>query len=344
MATIITNECINCGACEPECPNTAIYAGGVEWELNGVKHPPIATDIFYIVRDKCTECVGFFDHEACAAACPVDCCIPDPDNPEGEDVLIVRAKQLHPDETFAGDVPSRFRKAGTTAPAPPKEAAQPAPAAAAPVPAVAATPTAAADAAAAAAPAVKPAPPRAPGTQPASPKPAVEPKPAALKAAGEMKPAAPGPVVAPKATATPAAAPPPASAPSPAVATVPAEAAPNVPDLQELEVPMECFRCGRTSAVPFKHFRAGAVLYCPSCHGSYVVSTSMHNGVSRSLRDFHKRLCEQLDRLQAQRKKELEEFEQRQRAQLAAFKESLKEVSREFRPPGAPRQRGRLFG
>ena len=79
MATMITSECINCGACEPECPNTAIYQGGVEWELNGAKHPAIANEIFYIVPDKCTECVGFFDHEACAAVCPVDCCVPNPD-------------------------------------------------------------------------------------------------------------------------------------------------------------------------------------------------------------------------------------------------------------------------
>src|SRR5262249_34100611 len=95
MATVITDECINCGACEPECPNTAIYQGGVEWELNGVTHPAISNDIFYIVPEKCTECVGFFDHEACAAVCPVDCCVPDPNIPETEDVLIARAKTLH---------------------------------------------------------------------------------------------------------------------------------------------------------------------------------------------------------------------------------------------------------
>ena len=41
--------------------------------------PAIAQDIYYIVPSKCTECVGFHDHEACAAVCPVDCCIPDPD-------------------------------------------------------------------------------------------------------------------------------------------------------------------------------------------------------------------------------------------------------------------------
>src|SRR5712672_4022136 len=115
MATVITSECINCGACEPECPNTAIYQGGVEWELNGATHPAIAGDIFYIVPEKCTECVGFFDHEACAAVCPVDCCVPDPKIPETQDVLLERAKQLHPETTFGPDFPSRFRKEGAEA-------------------------------------------------------------------------------------------------------------------------------------------------------------------------------------------------------------------------------------
>jgi ferredoxin len=140
MATVITSECINCGACEPECPNTAIYQGGVDWELDGQTHPPISNDIFYIVPEKCTECVGFFDHEACAAVCPVDCCVPDPNIPESEAVLIERAKKLHPENTFGADFPSRFRKEGAAAaPAPPATAA-PAPAAAAPAPAAAAVP------------------------------------------------------------------------------------------------------------------------------------------------------------------------------------------------------------
>src|SRR5215510_9383839 len=138
MATVITSECINCGACEPECPNTAIYQGGVEWDLNGVKHPAIAGDIFYIVPEKCTECVGFFDHEACAAVCPVDCCVPNPDIPEAEVVLLARARALHPDKTIADDAPSRFRKEASE----PAAAAEAAPAAAAP--AVAAAPAAAA--------------------------------------------------------------------------------------------------------------------------------------------------------------------------------------------------------
>ena len=110
MATMITSECINCGACEPECPNTAIYQGGVEWEMNGAKHPPLTNEIFYIVPEKCTECVGFYAQEQCAAVCPVDCCIADPDNPETEAQLIARARALHPDQAFAEPYPSRFAK------------------------------------------------------------------------------------------------------------------------------------------------------------------------------------------------------------------------------------------
>ncbi|HLV61394.1 MAG TPA: YfhL family 4Fe-4S dicluster ferredoxin, partial [Fredinandcohnia sp.] len=86
---------INCGACEPECPNSAISQG---------------EDIFVIDPNLCTECVGFHDEEACASVCPVDCCIPDPNRVESEEVLIERARRLHPDVDFGDDFPSRFRK------------------------------------------------------------------------------------------------------------------------------------------------------------------------------------------------------------------------------------------
>jgi len=209
MATVITSECINCGACEAECPNTAIYQGGVEWELNGVRHPPLSQDVFYIVPEKCTECVGFFAQEACAAVCPVDCCIPDPDIPETEDVLIARTKTLHPHKEFPADFPSRFRKQG--APAPPPAAAPPTPAsapkiAAAPPPPPPAAPLAAAPPPSAPAPAAAPAP--APAAAPAP----VAPAPAALA------PAAPAPA--------PKAAPKPATAPTPVAPAPPAPAAP----------------------------------------------------------------------------------------------------------------------
>ena len=98
MATMITNECINCGACEPECPNNAISQG----------------DPVYVIDPLlCTECVGFHDYEACAAVCPVDCCVTDPNNVETEEVLIARARSLHQDVQFGEDFQSRFRKVGT---------------------------------------------------------------------------------------------------------------------------------------------------------------------------------------------------------------------------------------
>jgi Fe-S-cluster-containing hydrogenase component 2 len=95
MATIITTECISCGACEPECPNNAISQGET---------------IFVIDPKLCTECVGFHDYEACAAVCPVDCCVTDPNNVESEEALIARARALHPDTPFGDNFESRFRK------------------------------------------------------------------------------------------------------------------------------------------------------------------------------------------------------------------------------------------
>ncbi len=142
MATMITEECINCGACEPECPNTAIFQGGVEYELNGATQPALSDDVFFIVPEKCTECVGFFDEEACAAVCPVDVCIPNPAIPETEEVLMTRARELHPGTAFPDAFPSRFNPGRADGDAPAAEAAAPA-AAAAPVaaaPAAAAAP------------------------------------------------------------------------------------------------------------------------------------------------------------------------------------------------------------
>ena len=110
MSTLITEECINCGDTETPFASIFAYEGGAQWELNGATKPAFKEDIYYIVPDKCTECVGFFDQEQCAAVCPVDCCIPDPAIPETEEVLIERAKVLHPEQTFGADYPSRFRK------------------------------------------------------------------------------------------------------------------------------------------------------------------------------------------------------------------------------------------
>jgi ferredoxin len=79
MAYMITEECINCGACEPECPNQAISVG----------------DERYIIDPaKCTECVGHYDASQCAAVCPVDACVPDPDHKESQEELKAKFNKL----------------------------------------------------------------------------------------------------------------------------------------------------------------------------------------------------------------------------------------------------------
>lgn len=114
MAIKITEECINCGACEPECPNNAIYEGGAEWrfsdgtEVKGTftsksgivadalePQQAVSQDIYYIVSDKCTECVGFHDEPQCAAVCPVDCCVDDEKWRESKEELLAKKQTLH---------------------------------------------------------------------------------------------------------------------------------------------------------------------------------------------------------------------------------------------------------
>ncbi|MBI9042211.1 4Fe-4S dicluster domain-containing protein [Lutibacter sp.] len=114
MAIKITDECINCGACEPECPNNAIYEASEEWRYsdgtalsgklvlpngNAVNaddsQEPVSDEYYFIVTDKCTECKGFHDEPQCAAVCPVDCCVPDEAAVETEEQLLNKQRFLH---------------------------------------------------------------------------------------------------------------------------------------------------------------------------------------------------------------------------------------------------------
>lgn len=113
MAIKITDACINCGACEPECPNNAIYEGGSAWRWSdgntlrndvdtvkklgdvNVAHSPYSSDFFYIVPGKCTECIGFYGEPQCASVCPMNCCVADYENEESREVLMERKKFLH---------------------------------------------------------------------------------------------------------------------------------------------------------------------------------------------------------------------------------------------------------
>lgn len=79
MALTITDECINCDVCEPECPNEAIYMGAEIYEIN---------------PDKCTECHGHFDEPQCMEVCPADCISVHPEHIETKEQLLVKYRKL----------------------------------------------------------------------------------------------------------------------------------------------------------------------------------------------------------------------------------------------------------
>lgn len=79
MSLMITDECINCDVCEPECPNSAISQG---------------KEIYQIEPGKCTECVGHFDTPQCIEVCPVSCIMVDPQRPETKDQLRTKYDRL----------------------------------------------------------------------------------------------------------------------------------------------------------------------------------------------------------------------------------------------------------
>ncbi|WGH28163.1 MAG: 4Fe-4S dicluster domain-containing protein [Candidatus Shikimatogenerans bostrichidophilus] len=114
MSLKITKDCINCGACEIECPNNAIYEGNKKWKLSdgtniknkfiiykgkkiykNKKYNPISKNNYYIVKEKCTECIGFYKIPKCSLVCPIDCCVKDKKNKENYIDLKKKKKLLH---------------------------------------------------------------------------------------------------------------------------------------------------------------------------------------------------------------------------------------------------------
>ena len=83
MSLFITDECINCDVCEPECPNDAIYQGDEIYEIN----PSLWT-----------QCVGHYDDPQCQQVCPVDCILIDEVNPETEEQLQEKYEKLQADK------------------------------------------------------------------------------------------------------------------------------------------------------------------------------------------------------------------------------------------------------
>jgi ferredoxin len=87
MALMITDECINCDVCEPECPNDAIAMG---------------QEIYVIDPSKCTECVGHFDEPQCRQVCPVDCIPINPEHVETRDQLLAKYRALQEHKEGSG--------------------------------------------------------------------------------------------------------------------------------------------------------------------------------------------------------------------------------------------------
>lgn len=79
MSLLITDECINCDVCEPECPNGAISQGD---------------EIYIIAPLLCTECIGHYETSQCVEVCPVDCIIPHPQHEETRDELLLKYQHL----------------------------------------------------------------------------------------------------------------------------------------------------------------------------------------------------------------------------------------------------------
>jgi ferredoxin len=88
MSLKITDLCINCDVCEPECPNGAISMGA---------------EIYQIDPRKCTECVGHFDAPQCREVCPVDCIPLDPDHIESRETLRMKFERLESAKALPGD-------------------------------------------------------------------------------------------------------------------------------------------------------------------------------------------------------------------------------------------------
>ena len=90
MALLITDECINCDVCEPECPNQAIYLG---------------KEIYEIDPHKCTECVGHFDEPQCVQVCPVACIPLNPQFIEDKETLWAKYRRLQASGAAAAPKP-----------------------------------------------------------------------------------------------------------------------------------------------------------------------------------------------------------------------------------------------
>jgi hypothetical protein len=117
----------------------------------------------------------------------------------------------------------------------------------------------------------------------------------------------------------------------------------SVPDLDDWEVPLRCFRCEGEFSVAYQYIRPGVVLHCPHCVGSFVPNTALYQALSKRLSSFHGSWRKSFDEFRARRAKELASFEASQKAALDTLEVDLKKISTGAELAGAPqKQRGWL--
>src|SRR4030095_13683872 len=106
MALMITDECINCDVCEPECPNKAISMG---------------PEYYVIDHSRCTECVGHFDTPQCVQVCPVECIPLNPEHVESRDELMTKYRRLLGLDPAAAPAPPSTASPGQPSVQPPAQ-------------------------------------------------------------------------------------------------------------------------------------------------------------------------------------------------------------------------------
>ncbi|MGH7949562.1 MAG: hypothetical protein ACREQF_10080, partial [Candidatus Binataceae bacterium] len=131
------------------------------------------------------------------------------------------------------------------------------------------------------------------------------------------------------------AAPPAPAAPKPAPAVAMAAAVQRDEyDPVTWAVPVVCKDCNQQYTIPYRHFQAGVVFYCPHCSGSFVATSTILHTVQDAFEEFYSRRRHEREGFERRRQRELEQFEAKQAAEMEGFKERLQEIARTMKPPG----------
>ncbi len=99
-------------------------------------------------------------------------------------------------------------------------------------------------------------------------------------------------------------------------------------------VPVECKDCNEPFSIPYRHFQAGVVFYCPNCSGSFVPNSKLCRNVREAFEGYYARRRRERERLETRQVKERTDLEERQAAEAEAFAKQLQEMARSAKPAG----------